>query len=219
MDIRKAGAELVGTFLFMTIGYLSVVALTAAEVPALLVVSFSFPFGLLAAIFAVGHVSGGHFNPAVTIAMVLDRRVTPADAVAYIVAQVVGAVAAGFLVLFLFDQASVAAGITAPGGGTTDIEALIIELVLTAGFLLVILTATVKSPSLAPIVIPLTLVAIHFASATLSGASVNPARSVGSALAGGDLGAIWIYVVGPGIGGVVGWLAFRGLNAGTAEAA
>ena len=212
MDVRKYLAELVGTFLFMTNGYLSVVALGAAGVAGLVVVPFSFGFGLLAAIFAFGHISGGHFNPAVSVAIALDRRMTPVDAVGYIVAQVIGAIVAAILVMVLFDQASVAAGVTKPGTGVTDLEALIIETVMTAGFLVVILTSTRHSQSLAALAIPLTLVAIHFATANLSGASVNPARSIGSALVGGDLGALWIYLVGPILGGVIGWAVYRGLN-------
>ena len=75
METRKYLAELVGTFLFLTIGYSSVAALGVSDVPNLLVVPFAFGFGLLAAIFAVGHISGGHFNPAVTVAAVLDKRI------------------------------------------------------------------------------------------------------------------------------------------------
>ncbi|HET7727582.1 MAG TPA: aquaporin [Candidatus Limnocylindrales bacterium] len=212
MDGRKAVAELVGTFLFLLVGYLSVVAFGAAEAPGLLVVPFSFGLGLLAAIFMVGHISGAHFNPAVTLAMALDRRTAPAEALAYVVAQIAGAVGAGLVVLGLYGQEAVRAGITAPGAGTADLAALVIEVLLTAAFLLVILTATKRSPSLAPLAIPLTLVAIHFAAAPLSGASVNPARSIGSALAGGDLGALWIYLVGPLGGGALGWALFRVLD-------
>jgi aquaporin Z len=212
MDVRKVLAELFGTFLFMTIGYLSVVALGAAGVSGLVVVPFSFGFGLLAAIFAFGHISGGHFNPAVSIAIALDRRITPMDAVAYIVAQVIGAVAAAVLVLVLFDQASVAAGVTKPGAGVSDLEALLIEVVMTAGFLVVILVSSRHASSMAPFAIPLTLVGIHFATANLSGASVNPARSIGSALVGGQLGALWIYLVGPVLGGIVGWAVYRLTN-------
>lgn len=209
MDVRKYLAELFGTFLFMTIGYLSVAAFSASGDSGLLIVPFSFGFGLLAAIFAFGHISGGHFNPAVTVAMVLDRRTTPIDAVGYIVAQVVGAIVAAVLVMVLFDQATVAAGVTKPGAGVTDIEALIIETVLTGGFLVVILASTRHAASLAALAIPLTLVSIHFASANLSGASVNPARSIGSALIGGDLTAFWVYLVGPIAGGALGWSIYR----------
>jgi aquaporin Z len=218
MDTRKYLAELIGTFLFMTIGYASVAAFGAAEAAGLLVVPFSFSFGLLAAIFAVGHISGGHFNPAVTIAMVLDGRTTPINAVGYIVAQVVGAIGAAAVVLVVVSQDAVRSGITQPGGGVTEIGALILEIVLTAGFVLVILTSTKRAPALAPLAIPLTLVAIHFAAAPLSGASVNPARSVGSALVGGDLAGLWIYLVAPIVGAVAGWAAYRAVDGGGDEA-
>ena len=218
MSTRKYLAELLGTFLFLTIGYASVAAFGAAGVPGLLVVPFAFPLGLLAAIFAVGHISGGHFNPAVTIAMVLDKRTLPMDAVGYIVAQAVGAIGAAAFVLVVAGQAPVAAGITKPGGGVTEIGALLLEIVLTAGFVAVILTATKRAPLLAPLAIPLTLMAIHFAAAPLSGASVNPVRSLGSALIGGDLGGLWIYIVAPIVGSVVGWAVFRVVDGGGEEA-
>lgn len=218
MDTRKYLAELIGTFLFLTIGYASVAAFTVAEVPGLLVVSFAFPLGLLAALFAFGHISGGHFNPAVTVAMVLDGRTTTVNAVGYIVAQVLGAVAAGAVVLIVAGQAAVTSGVTKPGTGITDIGALVLEVVLTAVFVLVILTVTRRMPGLAYIAISLTLVSIHFASATLSGASVNPARSIGSAVVGADLGALWIYLVAPIVGAAVGWAVFRAVDGGGAEA-
>jgi aquaporin Z len=216
MAARSYLAELVGTFLFLTIGYLSVPAFAAASAPTpnLLVVPFSFGLGLLAAIFAVGHISGGHFNPAVTIAMVLDRRTPPMDAIGYIIAQVIGAIAAGVVVLLTINQAAVTAGVTKPGAGVSDISALIIEIIATAGFLLVILASTRRASALAALAIPLSLVAFHFGVATLSGASLNPARSIGSALVGGDIGALWIYLVGPVIGGIVGWGVWRVLDGG-----
>ena len=215
MDYRKYAAELLGTFLFFTIGYLSVAASGAAGYPsALLVVPFAFGFGLLAAIFAFGHISGGHFNPAVTVAMVLDGRTTPVDGVAYIASQVIGGIAAGVLVLVALNQDAVAAGITHPGTGVSDLGALLIETVATAGFIAVILASTKRVPSLAALAIPMTLVAIHFGTATLSGSSVNPARSLGSALIGGDLSAIWIYIVGPVVGAVLGWLAWKVVDGG-----
>jgi MIP family channel proteins len=221
MATRSYLAELVGTFLFMAIGYSSVAAISAASAPTpnLLVVPFSFGFGLLAAIFAVGHISGGHFNPAVTIAAVLDKRTTPMDAVGYIAAQVIGALAAAALVAAVMGQAAVAAGVTKPGGGVTDIGALILEITFTAIFLVVILASTKRAPDLAPLAIPLTLVAIHFAIATLSGSSVNPARSIGSAVIGADLGVLWIYLVGPIAGAVIGWAVWRLTDGGAEEPA
>ncbi len=164
MSTRKYLAEFVGTFLFLTIGYLSVPAFAVASAPTpnLLVVPFAFSFGLLAAIFAFGHISGGHFNPAVTVAAVLDGRTTPVDAVGYIVAQIVGALAAAGVVFVAVSQAAVAAGVTKPGTGITDTGALIIEVLLTAGFVAVILAATKHATSLAALAIPLTLVGDPF---------------------------------------------------------
>ena len=217
MATRAYLAELLGTFLFMTIGYFSVAAFGGAEVPGLLVVPFSFGLGLLAAIFAFGHVSGGHFNPAVTVAAVLDKRIPPVDAVGYIIAQIIGAIGAAALVLVVVNQAAVTSGITKPGGGVTDIGALILEVVVTAGFLVVILTSTKRAPDLAPLAIPLTLLAIHFGTATLSGASLNPARSIGSALVGGDVSQLWIYLIAPVVGAILGWAIFRTIESGQPE--
>jgi MIP family channel proteins len=214
MNARIYLAELLGTFLFMLIGYSSVAAIgvSGASTPGVLVVPFSFGFGLLAAIFAFGHISGGHYNPAVTVAIVLDKRLPVIDAVGYILAQVIGAVGAAAVVLLTVSQAAVTAGVTKPGQGVSDVSALILETVFTAIFVVVILTSTKRAHMLAPLAIPLTLVAIHFAIATLSGSSVNPARSIGSALVGGDLAGLWIYIVGPLVGGVIGWAVYRVAN-------
>jgi aquaporin Z len=137
-------AELLGTFLFLTIGYASVANFGATDpsVPSLLVVPFSFGLGLLAAIYAFGHISGGHFNPAVTLAMLADRRTTPIEAVGYIVAQLIGAIGAAAVVLITINQDAVASGITKPGPGVSDVSALVLETTFTAFFVLVILTAT-----------------------------------------------------------------------------
>lgn len=219
MDIRKLLAELIGTFVFMSIGYLSVGAFHATNdpgAPGLLVVPFAFGFGLLAAIFAFGHISGGHYNPAVTVAMILDKRTTPVDGIGYIVAQIVGAIGAAVLVMIAVSQQAITDGETMPGGGVTDIGAFIIETAMAAGFLVVILAATKRAPALAALAIPLSLVAIHFASATLSGASVNPARSIGSAVVGGGdgLSVLWIYLTAPILGGVIGWAVWRFTDGG-----
>ena len=221
MSARKYFAELLGTFLFMMIGYASVAAIGNAAPPTanLLVVPFSFGLGLLAAIYAFGHVSGGHFNPAVTVAMVLDKRTTAVDAVGYIIAQIIGAIGAAGVIYLTVSQAAVSAGRTVPGKGISDVSALILETVFTAIFLVVILTASKRAGTFAGPAIALTLVAIHFAIATLTGSSVNPARSIGSALVGGDLTSLWIYLVGPTIGGIIGWGIFRATEMGAEEPA
>ena len=111
--------------------------------------------------------------------------------------------------LVTVSQAAVADGITKPGEGITDISAVVLETIFTAIFVTVILVSTKRAPGLAPVAIPLTLVAIHFAIATITGSSVNPARSIGSAVVGGDISQLWIYIVGPVIGGIIGYGVFK----------
>ena len=99
MDARKYLAELVGTFILVVIGSMTIVAAGAMNTPIQVVVPFGFGLGLLAAIQAAGYVSGGHFNPAVTVGALLDRRIDAMNAVGYVVAQVIGAIAASSVVL------------------------------------------------------------------------------------------------------------------------
>lgn len=221
MNARKYLAELLGTFLFMMVGYTSVAAfhLASPATPGLLVVPFSFGLGLMAAIWAFGSISGGHYNPAVTVAMMLDRRTPPVEGVGYIIAQVIGAIAAAVVVMLTVSQQAVADGITKPGTGISDTGALVLETIFTAIFLTVILIVSKRNAAMAAIAIPLTLVAIHFAIASVTGSSVNPARSIGSAVVGGDLNQLWIYIVGPTIGGIIGYGVYKVTDGGGDEPA
>ncbi len=225
---RKIAAEAVGTFVFFLIGFMAILSSAAFNNPAfpaspnplqnLVVIAFGFGLGLFAAIFISGHVSGGHYNPAVTIAAVADKRLDPIHGVAYIVAQIVAGIAAALVIAAIFGQAGVKGTITAPGGGVTEIQALIIEILFSAIFLAVILTVTKKAAGHAGFVIPLTLMVIHFAIVPFTGSSINPARSLASAIVGGDLTGIWIYIVGPIIGGLIGWGVFKFITPETDEA-
>ena len=125
---------------------------------------------------------------------------------------ILGAIAASTVILVLASREVVLATRNGPGVGVGDTTAFVTEVVLTAIFLIVILTVTKRSPGTAGFTIPLTLVVVHFAGIPISGASVNPARALGPALVGGDLGAIWIYLTAPFVGAVVGWLAYRWLS-------
>ncbi len=210
MDTRRVLAELVGTFTFFLVGLMAILAtLGWSTGPDLVVIAFGFGLGLFAAIQIAGAVSGGHFNPAVTVGAMLDRRIDVANGAGYIVAQLIGGIAAAAVVLTMSNQATLAKTITRPGRGLSDVQALIVELLFTAIFVCVILTVTRKAPNQAAFAIPLTLIAIHLAIVPFTGSSVNPARSIASALIGGDLSSIWIYVVGPLAGAVVGWAVFR----------
>jgi aquaporin Z len=213
VDVRSALAELIGTFVFLFIGFMGVTAMNTftaeSGVPAMINIALAFGLGLFAAIHFAGVVSGGHFNPAVTIAAFADKRIDVLNAVVYIVAQVAGGVIAALVLGAIFDQAIVKSVITAPGGGVTDIEAVALETLFTAVFLAVILTVTRRSAAQASFVIAAALVVIHFALVPFTGSSVNPARSIGPALVGGDVTALWIYLVGPILGGLIGWAVYR----------
>lgn len=217
MDTRKLLAEAIGTFILVGIGSLSIVSTLATGGPVLAIVPFGFGLGLLAAIAITGHISGGHYNPAVTLGAFIDRRIDVTSAVGYVVAQVVGAIAASAVVLILTDSATVGATKNAPGSGFTEIQAFVAEVVLTAIFLAVILTVTRRDPGHAWLTIPLTLLVIHVAGIPISGASVNPARALGPALVSGDLAAIWVYLSAPFLGAIVGWGIYRLLGNDTGD--
>ncbi len=205
--INKYLAELIGTFILVFVGSMSILAATQGGGPLMVVVPMGFGLGLLAAIYAVGDVSGGHYNPAVTLAMWLDKRTNTSDLIGYWIGQVVGAVLASVIVLWASSQEVVATTATIPGAGAGS--GLLVEIAMTMIFLLVILAATIRQPRSAPWAISLTLAAIHFAAIPISGSSVNPARSIGPALVGNDWTQFWIYIVGPFGGAILGWLLYR----------
>ncbi|HYL40155.1 MAG TPA: aquaporin, partial [Candidatus Binatus sp.] len=173
----------------------------------LLVAPFGFGLGLLAALTIFGHVSGGHFNPAVSLAAIFDGRIDPLPGIGYMVFQVIGAILASLMVLVIVNKDAVTATVSANGVG--DPQAFVVETIFTAIFVAVILTVTQKQPSMAPLIIGLTLTAIHFATIPVSGASVNPARSIGPALVAGNYSHLWVYLAGPMLGGLIGWGVYR----------
>ncbi len=209
MDTKKLLAELLGTFTFFTVGFMAILSNTAFSPTAnLVVIAFGFGLGLFAAIQIFGPVSGGHFNPAVTIGAVLDRRLDWATGVGYVVSQLIGGIAAAALVAVLFNQAAVRGTETLPANGIDDLKAVVLEALFTAFFVLVILVSTKKAPTQAAFAIPLTLIVIHFALVPFTGSSVNPARSIASAVIGGDLTSLWVYIVGPVIGAAIAWAVY-----------
>jgi len=223
MNVRALVAEAVGTFVLIFFGSLGVatfvIVTQGQSVPlyALLILPFAFGLGLMAAIGIAGHVSGGHFNPAVTLAALLDRRLNWMTALGYAGAQVIGAFAASLAIRLITTVGIVAASVNQPGPtaeSTFDVElhAFAVEVILTAVFIAVILTVTKKSPDQAIIVIPLTLVAIHFVGIFISGASVNPVRSLAPAVVSGTYASLWVYLTGPFIGSILGWGVYRFLT-------
>jgi aquaporin Z len=209
VSASKYLAELLGTFVLVFIGSMSIVSAGVMNAPILVVVPLGFGFALLAAIFTFGDISGGHFNPAVTLGAALDRRLPLIDGLAYVVAQVVGAIGASAVVLVLTSQDAVRSTRNSHPAAVSDLQAFALEVILAALLVLVMLTVTKRDPGHAPIAIPLTLVAIHLAGIPISGASVNPARALAPALVGADLGQLWIYLTAPFLGGLIGWVFYR----------
>ncbi len=221
--LRRLSAEFFGTFWLVFGGCGS--AVLAAAFPELGIgfagVSLAFGLTVLTMAYAVGGISGGHFNPAVTLGLSLAGRAEWKDLVPYWVAQVLGAIVAGAA---LFAIASGKAGF-APGGfasnGFGDLSpggysmqaALLVEAILTAGFLIVILGATAKASPVgfAPISIGLALTLIHLVSIPVTNTSVNPARSTGVALfaENGAMDQLWLFWLAPLIGAAIGALLWR----------
>ncbi len=220
---RKLAAEAFGTFWLVFGGCGS--AILAAAFPELGIgfagVSLAFGLTVLTMAYAVGGISGGHFNPAVSLGLALGNRFDWKELIPYWVAQVAGAVIAAFA---LFTIASGQAGWEAGGfasngfgdlspGGFSMTAALLIEVILTAGFLIVILGSTSKAVpgGFAPISIGLCLTLIHLISIPVTNTSVNPARSTGAALFAetGAMGQLWLFWVAPLVGAALGAIIWR----------
>ncbi len=227
MESRKYAAEAIGTF-WLTFGGCGS-AVIAAAFPqvgiGLLGVSFAFGLTVLTMAYAIGHVSGCHLNPAVTIGLAAGGRFPTGQVLPYIVAQVVGAVI-GATVLYVIARGapgfSLDGGFAANGYGDHSpgryglASAFLIELVLTMMFLFIIMGATHgKAPTgFAPLAIGLGLTLIHLISIPVTNTSVNPARSTGPALFAGGwaMAQLWLFWVAPVIGGALGGLIYRWLS-------
>ena len=214
-------AELFGTFVLVFGGCTGIAAAlkvsgaapfnpsgpAGANAIVLIAVPFAFGLALMAALYAFAEISGGHFNPIVSLGLFLDRRLSFEDLLGYWIFQFAGAILASLLMLIPFNHDVVKATATVPASNG---QALFLEIALSAVFVLVILQST-KSERFAGtalVSIPLTLLMIQFVAIPFSGASVNPARSLGPALVGSEWTGFWIYVVGPAAGAIIGWLIY-----------
>lgn len=228
---QKLVAEVVGTFVLVLFGCGSVAYATQTRaVSTITTVGLTFGIAVMAMVYAFGRVSGGHFNPAVSVGAAVGGRISWRDAGLYVLAQVVGAFV-GALVLFLlmhgydgYDSSNMGQNTFGDqGSGYAGWAAFLVELVMTAVFVMVILAVTderFEHPGLAPLTIGLTLAAIHFVTLPATGTSVNPARSFGPALfAGPDaILQLWVFVPAPLVGGIVAGLGYPLLFGRSGEA-
>jgi len=227
MNGKKYAAEAIGTFWLTFAGCGS--AVIAAAFPAvgigLVGVSFAFGLSVVTMAYAIGHISGCHLNPAVTVGLAAGGRFPAGQIAPYVIAQVIGAVAASAV---LYVIASGAAGFDLANGFAANgfdahspgkyglLSCFLMEVVMTMMFLFIVMGSTHgKAPAgFAPLAIGLALVMIHLVSIPVTNTSVNPARSTGPALfvGGWALQQLWLFWVAPLIGGVLGGVVYRWLS-------
>jgi MIP family channel proteins len=211
MDIvRRMTAEFIGTFALVFVG----VGAVCAPVPHKNLLSIALAFGLTVAVMvsATGHISGGQFNPAVSLALLVTRKMSLHDAAVYILSQLAGALMAALLLKWFFGVYAVADGVTTPSAVFTPMKTLVLEIVTTFFLVFVIFGVAVdkRGPNLiAGLLIGLTVILDILIAGPYTGASMNPARSFGPALATGKWDAHWIYWVGPITGGVLAGVVYN----------
>lgn len=222
--IKKFISEFVGTLLLVFFGCGTAVAANKYVASVfgeglsfnMLLIAFAFGLILMALVYTIGRVSGSHVNPAVSIACLIDGRISVLECVYYIIAQVVGGIAGAMLLSFIFaSNASLGANgygaLSALGTTTTLQVALVIELILTFIFVLVVLATTKKENCFSGLAIGLTLTLVHIMGLPFTGTSVNPARSIGPAIITGGLALeqLWVFIVAPIVGGILAALFYK----------
>ena len=219
--IKKYVAEAIGTMVLVLFGCGS--AAVAGSVLGTFGIAMAFGLSIVAMAYVIGNISGCHINPAVSIAMLIDKRLSPKDFVGYVVSQVIGAIIGIALLAFIINSAALGGFATTGLGqngfdgassvGLSMIGAILVEVILTFVFVFTILGVTdnEKTSAVAGIVIGLTLAFVHIMGIPLTGTSVNPARSLAPALFIGGLALqqVWVFIVAPLIGGSLAAFVYR----------
>jgi aquaporin Z len=214
--MQRAAAEFVGAFALTFVGVGAIVSTHGVGDPSLVGIALAHGLVIAVMVSAVGHISGGHFNPAVTLGFLVTKRIEPLLGVVYWIAQFGGAALAALLVKLLLprvDTSAVHLGVPALGGGVNAGSGMLLEAFLTF-FLVFVIFATVVDPrgtfkSVAGLAIGLTITLDILFGGPLTGAAMNPSRAFGPELVGGHWGDAWVWYVGPAIGGVVAAVAYE----------
>jgi MIP family channel proteins len=210
MDIiRRLIAEFIGTFALVFVG----VAAICVPAPHKNLLSIALAFGLTVAVMvaAIGHISGGHINPAVSLALMVTRKISPLDTLLYIIVQLVGATLAALILVSWFGSDAVRGGTPIPTLPFTPMKALWMEVILTFLLMFVIMGTAVDKRGPGPVaalLIGLTVTLDILIGGPYTGASMNPARSFGPAIASSTWDYHWVYWVGPVVGGVLAALVY-----------
>lgn len=220
-DQRAIAAEFLATLFFVFVGTGSVVgalefAGTGLDGGALVAIALAHGLGILIAVAWTANISGGHINPAVTLSMIIAKKISVTLGVAYMIAQFAGSAVASFLLLLCMpDAVDDNLGRHFLADGMANGEGLLLEILMTGFLVLVIFNVAVSNKGWglnAPLAIGLAIVVIHLIAVPFTGASVNPARSFGPDLVTGEWDDFWLYLVGPFAGAALfglGWLWFK----------
>ena len=220
-NIRAYLAELVGTMIFVFIATGAVISsLGSQAADALIIIALAHGLGIGLMIYAIGNISGGHLNPAVSLGMIVTKQIKILPGLCYMAAQFTGAILATALLYLIlensFGNASDFGAHRISGAVSGNGGAFVLEAILTAILLIVIFATAVSkhgAGKLAPLIVGLTITAIHLVAVPLTGASVNPARTFGPALLSNAFDSAWVYMLAPAVGGVAGavlyWFVLR----------
>ena len=216
--MKKYVSEFVGTLVLVFVGCGTAVVSKGN----LVATSLAFGLSVMAMAYSVGSVSGGHFNPAITLGMLMDKRIKGAEALKYMLAQVLGALCGSIILYAILSGSALAdAGLGANGYGEASaigiglFAALVVEIVLTCIFVYTAMCVSKdKDFKGAGLIIGLTLTLVHLIGIGLTGTSVNPARSLAPAilLMGTAIKQVWVFIVGPFVGAFFAGLLYNGLN-------
>ena len=220
--MKKYIAEFIGTFTLVLFG----TGIAVVSGGNLVATALAFGLAIVASAYVIGGISGCHVNPAVSLAMLIDKRMSVKDFIGYVISQIAGAFAGSGILLFILKQTSAKSLSTIPLGtngyeslstaNITLLGAIVVEVILTFIFVYTILGVTKdkEKSSVAPIVIGLTLTFVHLLGISLTGTSVNPARSLAPAiLTGGEaLKQVWVFILAPLVGAGLSAIVFKFLN-------
>ena len=216
--MKKYIGEFIGTLVLVLIGCGVAVICNGNDVA----ISLAFGLSVVAMAYSVGSISGGHFNPAITLGMFIDRRIKGYDAICYVIAQILGALAGSLLLYFILSSTFIGtANLGANGFGEmsatniTCLGAIVVEVVLTFIFVYTAMVVTNdKDNNHAGLVIGLALVLVHLIGINLTGTSVNPARSIAPALllGGKAFSQVWVFILAPLLGAALAAAVYRYLN-------
>ncbi len=221
VSFKKYTAEFIGTFVLVLFGCGS--AATAGEELGYLGIALAFGLSIVAMAYVIGPISGCHINPAVSLAMLISRKLSGTDFIGYVASQIAGAIAGSALLYAIIESAGMPTTGLGQNGfghgygiGISELMAVIVEIVLTFVFIYTILgvTSTESNGSVAGLVIGLTLAFVHILGIALTGTSVNPARSLGPALllGGQALSQVWVFLIAPLVGAALAVVIYQGLN-------